>query len=71
MRTATGARGLQDVELVAVAVASSGDRADVTLIVGGVSRTVALRAERLAPPRPTSCRADETDEPLHWRVVAE
>jgi hypothetical protein len=28
-----------------------------------------LRAERSTPPRPTSCRADELEEPLVWMVV--
>ena len=28
-----------------------------------------LRAEAAGPPRPTSCRADELEAPMHWRVV--
>ncbi len=36
---------------------------------GGVHR-FELVAERHGPPRPISCRADELEEPLHWRLVA-
>ena len=69
VRGSAGVRGLDEVRLVSVD--ASGDRADVTLTVAGHTRVVALRAERIAPPRPISCRADEAEEPLHWRVVGE
>ena len=65
-RLSADLRGLGEVELLAVE--ADGDRAEVTLSVGGESRRYALRAEPMAPPRPTSCRADEVDQPLHWRV---
>ena len=60
--------GLTDVSLVSVE--ADADRAAVTLGTpeGGTHR-FELAADRLGPPRPTSCRADEVEEPLHWRVV--
>lgn len=71
VRSASAVRGLDDVDLISVDADADGERADVTLSVAGETRTVALRAERVPPPRPTSCRADETEEPLHWRVAGQ
>jgi len=68
VRLAERIDGVRDVELVSSAI--DGDRALVTLAVAGSSREIALHAEPMTPPRPTSCRAAaELDEPLHWRVV--
>jgi hypothetical protein len=68
LRTRLGLEGLADVTLASVEV--DGDHANVALgAPDGVTRTFELVAERLAPPRPTSCRADHVEEPLHWRVV--
>ncbi len=61
--------GVADVSLLRVEV--DADRATVTLAEGRTSYELQLIAERLVPPRPTSCRADEVEEPLHWRVVEE
>ncbi|MEP7081792.1 MAG: sucrase ferredoxin [Chloroflexota bacterium] len=59
--------GIGDIRLVSAEV--DGDRAEVALATPGANRTVVLRAEPMDPPRPTSCRADELQEPIHWRVV--
>ena len=60
--------GIDDLRLVAASV--DGDRAHVTLAEPrGAEHRLELLAERLAPPRPTSCRADEVESPLHWAVV--
>ncbi len=59
--------GVQDVRLMDVAV--DDDRATVVLAVGNAEHRIALRAER-GSPRPTSCRADELEEPVHWAVDA-
>jgi hypothetical protein len=59
--------GLRDVVLEACDV--DGDRASVSLSVRGATYRLELVAERLSPPRPISCRADELEEPPHWRVV--
>lgn len=68
VRLAERIHGVGDVELVSSAI--DGDRALVTLVVSGSPRDVALHAEPMTPPRPTSCRAtDDLDEPLHWSVV--
>ena len=70
LRLRLGLDGLSDVSLASVE--ADADRATVTLgAPGGAVHRFDLVAERLAPPRPTSCRADEVEEPLHWRVVAE
>jgi (2Fe-2S) ferredoxin len=66
VRMLAGLDGLTDVELVAAAV--TGDRAEVTLRAAGSRHHVVLRGARAAEPRPTSCRADELDSPLHWEV---
>jgi hypothetical protein len=48
-----------------------GDTAVVRLgLPDGAERTLRLEATRI-PPRPTSCRADELEAPLHWAVVDE
>jgi len=58
-------------ESTEVAAVVDGDRATVTLSGPDVvEHRLELRAERLEPPRATSCRADEVEAPLHWSVVA-
>ena len=60
--------GIGDIRLVSAEV--EGDRAAVTLATPDATRAVVLHAEPMGPARPTSCRADETDEPVHWQVMA-
>ena len=67
VRMREGHIDVDDVRLVSAEV--EGDRAEVMLATSGGHRAVVLRAEPMRPPRPTSCRADELDEPIHWRVV--
>jgi hypothetical protein len=67
LRQRLGLEGLDDVTLVS-ASAEPGT-ASVVLSVAGTEHRFALRADRLAPARAISCRADEAEEPLHWRVV--
>lgn len=68
LRRRLGLRGMDDVRLVDARVADGA--AWITLATGrGDEHRLALRAERDAPPRPTSCRGDELEEPLHWAVV--
>ena len=67
LRLRLAADGLDDLRLVEAVV--DGERASVTLADrDGNVHPFALLAERL-PPRPTSCRADKIEQPLHWRVV--
>jgi hypothetical protein len=70
LRRRLGLAGLRDVELVE---GSEGpDDASATFRTpDGRTHRLELRPERLSPPRPISCRADELEEPLHWQVVAE
>lgn len=67
VRVAERLKGTDDVRLVSAEVEHG--HAEVALLASGVTRAIVLRAEPMAPPRPTSCRADELDEPVHWRVV--
>jgi len=56
-----------DVRLEGAEVA--GDHARVTLTTpDGMAHRFELVAERADPPRAISCRADDLEEPLHWRV---
>jgi hypothetical protein len=60
-------RRLTDVRL---GTAEVGDAtASVELDVGGAGHRFELVAERSSPPRQISCRADELERPIHWRVV--
>ena len=69
LRVRLGLIGRRRPALVAAVV--DGDRATVTLAgPDAVEHPLELRAERLEPPRATSCRADELEAPLHWSVVA-
>jgi hypothetical protein len=58
--------GLDDVELVDATI--DGDRASVVLAAAGRTHRYDLVAQR-GEPRPISCRADEPERPVHWRVV--
>ncbi|HEX7197616.1 MAG TPA: sucrase ferredoxin [Candidatus Limnocylindria bacterium] len=68
VRLRHGLTGLDDVRLEGVA--ADGPRASVTLVARGAVHSYELMAEGLPPSRLTSCRGDELEEPLHWRVVA-
>lgn len=68
LRLRTGLAGIDEVRLAGADV--SDGRAEVTLATAeGSSHRFELRAEPADPPRPTSCRADELEAPVHWRVV--
>jgi hypothetical protein len=68
LRRRLGLDSLRDVELIE---GSEGlDDASATFRTpDGRTHRLELRPERLSPPRAISCRADEPEEPLHWRVV--
>jgi hypothetical protein len=68
LRRRLGLSGVDDLRLVEAVV--DGDRATIALSADGVEHRLELGAERLEPPRATSCRADEVEAPLHWSVVA-
>jgi hypothetical protein len=59
--------GVQDVALVRADV--DGVRATIELRAPDGLHRLSLVAEREVPPRPISCRADELEQPMHWRVV--
>lgn len=62
--------GIDRIGAVALEVASvSGDSAWVVLRAANDLHRFELVAERADPPRAISCRADEREQPLHWRVV--
>ena len=68
LRLRTGLAGIDEVRLLGAEVSDA--RAEVTLATADGSRhTFELHAEPAHPSRPTSCRADELEEPVHWRVV--
>jgi hypothetical protein len=67
LRQASGLVGIRDVELVAAAV--EGGSAVVTLSAAGATHRYELAAEA-GEPRLISCRADEPEQPIHWRVVS-
>jgi hypothetical protein len=58
--------GVGDVALLAASI--DGDRATIELEAVGSVHRLHLVAERAAP-RPISCRAEEPEQPIHWRVV--
>ena len=69
LRVRLGIEGLDAVALGRVEV--DADRATVTLRTqDGAEHAFELVREAVDEPRPTSCRADELETPLHWRVVA-
>ena len=64
----SGLTGVDDLRLVSAIVDE--DLATVTLASpDGAEHRFELHAERVEPPRATSCRADEVEAPLHWSVV--
>ncbi len=68
LRQRLGLSGIDDLRLAAADV--DGDRARVAFAApGGAEHALELVAERLDPPRPISCRADDVESPLHWSVV--
>ena len=68
LRRRFGLTGVDDLLLVSAVVDE--DMAAVTLTgPDGAEHRFELRAERVEPPRATSCRADEAEAPLHWSVV--
>ena len=68
LRLRTGLAGIDEVRLVGADVSDA--RAELTLATAdGSTHRFELRAEPAHPPRPISCRADELEEPVHWRVV--
>lgn len=68
LRVRRGLDGINEVRLVSADVSDA--RAEVTLATAhGSEHRFELRAEPAHPSRPTSCRADELEEPVHWRVV--
>jgi hypothetical protein len=66
LRRRLGLDRVGDVALVTAAV--DGDRATVELEAAGSRHRLALIAEPYEP-RLISCRADEPEAPIHWRVV--
>ena len=68
LRRRLGLDGLRDLELVEAAEGPD-DASAVFRTPDGATHRLELRPGRLAPPRPISCRADELQEPLHWRVI--
>jgi hypothetical protein len=68
LRRRLGLDGTDDLRLASASI----DATHATVVLAtadGVTHPMTLRAERLAPPRAVSCRADELEEPLHWRVL--
>ena len=66
LRTLLGLTGLDDVRLLDTAV--DGGFATVELWAAGKGHAFELVAEP-GEPRAISCRADELEQPLHWRVT--
>jgi hypothetical protein len=60
--------GLDDVRLERATL--DADHATVVLRTRTGAHTFELHADRLQPARPTSCRADDTEAPLHWVISA-
>jgi hypothetical protein len=67
IRVSLGLRGLHDVRLLDAVVDDAS--ASVTLSAAGGTHRFELVSER-GEPRATSCRADELERPLQWRVVS-
>jgi hypothetical protein len=66
LRQASGVAGIGDVELVTADVQDG--FAVVTLSAAGATHRYELRSEA-GEPRMISCRAESTEQPMHWRVV--
>lgn len=67
LRLELGIDGIDDVALIRTEV--DRDRALVLLSAAGEERAFELERRAEVPPRPTSCRADEIETPMHWHVV--
>ena len=67
LRARLGIDRIGDVKLEVASV--SGGSASVVLRAANDLHRFELVAERANPPRAVSCRADELEQPLHWRVV--
>ena len=68
LRLRSGLTAIDDVRLVEAEV--TGALATVVLATtDGAIHRFEMRAERMPPARFTSCRADELEEPITWRVV--
>ncbi len=68
LRMRRGLEGIGDVRLLDTEV--DGDRAIVTLAApDGTAMRFEMAREPMPPPRATSCRADEIEAPMHWRVI--
>jgi hypothetical protein len=67
LRRSLGLDGVRDVGLVAADV--EGLSATVTMSAAGVTHRYELLAEA-GGPRMISCRADDPEQPIHWRVVS-
>jgi hypothetical protein len=68
LRLRLGLDGLDDVKLLRAAV--DADRAAIRLgTMTGAEQEFELVREAADPPRPISCRADELETPMHWRVT--
>jgi len=68
LRLRIGLTGIHEIQLIGADVTDAQARVTLATIDGSTHR-FDLRAEPAHPPRPTSCRADELEEPEHWRVV--
>ncbi|HEX5040377.1 MAG TPA: sucrase ferredoxin [Candidatus Limnocylindria bacterium] len=66
LRTSLGLGGVDDLRLLAVH--ADGDEATVKFEVEGATHRLAMRSER-GEPRPTSCRGDKLESPIHWRLA--
>ncbi|HJP70792.1 MAG TPA: hypothetical protein VJ975_03665, partial [Candidatus Limnocylindria bacterium] len=66
LRTDLGLDAVDAVELEGATVA--GGHATVVLRTDSRRHHFELHADRLQPSRPTSCRADELEEPMHWVI---
>ena len=67
LRSSLGLDGVEGLALVAVE--GDGELATVTFEVGGATHRLAVRAEPSEPPRPTSCRGDKLEAPIHWGLA--
>ena len=67
LRLELGIDGIDDVALIRTDI--DRDRALVLLSAAGEERAFELERRAEVPPRPTSCRSDEIETPMHWHVV--
>ena len=68
LRLASGLTAIDAVQLAGADVIDTQAVVNLATTDGSTHR-FELRAEPAHPPRPTSCRADELEEPVHWRIV--